>query len=103
MKSTVALLAVTAAVVVGSAAAAPPPAAVSCVAGGTTSFAHPMHGTDSATFVYSAPTGGMVAVFTWVSGAKRAATPTAVSAGDSVVATFFDGQTQIDSVTATCS
>jgi hypothetical protein len=103
MKLTVALLAVTAAVVVGSAAAAPPSPTVTCVAGGTTSFAHPPHGTDSVMFTYSAPPGGLVAFFTWVSGARRAATPTPVAAGDSVVAAFFNGQTQIDSVTATCS
>jgi hypothetical protein len=54
-------------------------------------------------FTYSAPPGGLVAFFTWVSGARRAATPTPVAAGDSVVAAFFNGQTQIDSVTATCS
>jgi hypothetical protein len=99
MKLAVALLAVTAAVVTGSANAAAPPPSVSCVAGGTTSFTHPPRGTDSVMFVYS-PT----VFFTWVGGARHAATPVSVAAGDPVVATFYNGQTPIgDPITATCS
>jgi hypothetical protein len=100
MKSAVALLAVTTAVVTGSAVAAGPPSpSVSCIAGGTTSFAHPPHGTDSVMFMYT-PT----VFFTWVSGAKRAATPVEVNAGDPVVATFYSGQTPIgDPISTTCS
>jgi len=97
MKLAVALLA-TAAVVAGSANAAAPPPSVSCVAGGTTSFTHPPRGTDSVLFVYS-PT----VFFTWVGGSKHVATPVTVAVGDSVDATFYNGQTPISSVSATCS
>jgi hypothetical protein len=99
MKSTVALLAVAAAVVTGRAVAAgPPPPSVSCLAGGTTSFAHPPHGTDSVMFMYT-PT----VFFTWTGGAKRDATPVSVQAGDAVVATFYNGQSPIGTAGATCS
>jgi hypothetical protein len=99
MKLTLAVLAVTAAVLTGSAVAAgPPPPTVSCVAGGTTSFAHPPHGTDSVMFVYT-PT----VFFTWTGGARHDATPVSVQAGDPVVATFYNGQTPISSLPATCS
>jgi hypothetical protein len=98
MKLTVALLAVVAAVVTGSAAAGPPSPTVTCVAGGTTSFAHPPKGTDSVLFMYS-PT----VFFTWTGKAKRDTTPDAVHAGDSVTAGFYNGQDLIDSITVTCS
>ena len=98
MKLTVAVLSVVAAVVTGSAAAAPPSPSVTCVAGGTTSFSHPPRGTDSVLFMYS-PT----VFFTWVSGARRDATPDGVASGAQVVATFYNGQTPISSLTVTCS
>jgi len=99
MKLAVALLAVAAAVAAGNAAAGPPPTSVTCVAGGTTSFAHPPKGTDSVMFMYT-PT----VFFTWTGGAKRDTTPVSVVSGGQVVATFFNGQTPIgDPLTAVCS
>jgi hypothetical protein len=99
MKFAFALLTVMSALVTGSAGAAgPPQPTVSCTSGGTTSFGHPPRGTDSVMFMYT-PT----VFFTWVGGAKHDATPLSVVAGDSVVATFYNGQSPLTSVSAVCS
>jgi len=89
------LLALTAAT---GASAAPPPTSVTCVLGGKTSFAHPPKGTNSVTFVY----GALANVVTWVGGQRAFATPD-VASGTSVVATFYDGQTQLDTAQGSCS
>jgi hypothetical protein len=103
MRLTVALVAVTAAAAASAAVAAPPPPTVTCVVGGNTSFAHPPHGTTNVLLTYFTPTGGTVTFVQWTSGAKRTATPDQVVAGDSVVATFNDGPTPLDTAGATCS
>jgi hypothetical protein len=94
----VALIALTAAV---GASAAPPPPSVTCVAGGKTSVAHLPHGTNNVMFVYD--TGNLSDIVTWVGGQRSFATPTDVTGANSVVATFFDGGTQLDTAQATCS
>jgi hypothetical protein len=94
----VALVALTTAV---GASAAPPPPSATCVVGGKTSFAHPPHGTNNVMFVYD--TGNLSDIVTWVAGQRAFATPTDVTSGISVVATFFDGGTQLDTAQASCS
>jgi hypothetical protein len=92
----VALVALTAAV---GASAAPPPSNVTCAVGGKTSFAHPPRGTNNVMFVY----GALANTVQWVGGQRSFATPTDVTSGTSVVATFFDGGTQLDTAQGTCS
>lgn len=92
----VALVALTAA---AGASAAPPPTTVTCGVGGKTSFAHAPKGTNSVTFVY----GALADVVTWVSGQRSFATPVDVTSDTGVVATFYDGGTQLATAQATCS
>jgi hypothetical protein len=81
------------------ASATPPPTSVTCSVGGKTSFAHAPRGTNSVTFVY----GALADVVTWVGGQRSFATPTDVAGDTSVVATFYDGATQLATAQTTCS
>lgn len=84
------------------ASAVPPGLTVTCVVGGTTSFAHPLKGTDNATFVWST-LAGPVATGAWTGGSRRTPTPSIVTSDEFVVATFFNGTTELGQAEGSCT
>jgi hypothetical protein len=95
----VASLALTAAT---GASAAPPTQSVTCVVGGMTSFTHPPKGTDNVTFEYYTLT-ALAGTSAWAGGQRRTPTPGWVTGDHYVMATFFNGSTELGQAEQSCS